>query len=154
MAKQGGQQDEQKQDEGMTTQIGIVQINWAQTIGYYGGIGMALAAELIEPPFALFIAAIPLFKMLSHPILPKPARIAGQLLEGAAKPVGGSDEATVQLVNPGKPARARKSGQQPSKRPSIWQEARALADHQHTLTASATDARNKGSRIRGAAAKA
>jgi hypothetical protein len=154
MAKQGSQQDEQNQDVGMTTQIGIVQVNWPQTIGYYGGIGMALAAELIEPPFAVFIAAIPIFKMLSHPILPKPARIAGQLLEGAAKPVGGSDEATVQLVNAGKSARSQKSGQQPSKRPSVWQEARALVDRQHTMTGTSTDARKQGSRIRRAAAKA
>jgi hypothetical protein len=115
---QAGEQEDQQEEQGLTSQVGPVEINWPQTIGYYGGIGLALAAELIEPPIALFIGAIPLFKMLSHPSLPRPVRFVSQVLEGTAKPVGGSDEATIHLTE-----------QQPTpgRRSSIWQEARHIA---------------------------
>lgn len=127
MAQQNQQQGEQPEEMGLTSRVGIVEVNWPKTIGYYGGIGLALAAEIIEPPFALFIAAIPVFKMLSHPIMPNPLRIAGQALEGAAQPVGGSDEASVHLVD------ADKTGRKHARSGSIWHEARALADRQRHM---------------------
>jgi hypothetical protein len=107
--------NEQKQ-QSMTTQIGPVEIDWPRTIGYYGGVGLAIAFELVEAPLAIFIAAIPLLKMLNHPGASGPTRFVGELLEGAAKPVGGSSEATVQLKSNPKP------------RHSIMEEARMLAD--------------------------
>jgi hypothetical protein len=114
------EQDVHEQKQGMTSRIGPVEIDWPRTIGYYGGIGLAVAFELIEPPLALFIAAIPLLKMLNHPGASAPTRFVGELLEGAAKPVGGSSEATIQLTeNNAKMAR----------RLSILQEARQLANH-------------------------
>lgn len=128
MAQQDNQQGDQPEELGLTSRVGLVEINWPKTVGYYGGIGLAVAAELIEPPFALFIAAIPVFKMLSHPIMPKPARVAGQVLEGAAQPVGGSDEATIHLVNSDKQHKTQR-------RSSIWNEARALADRQRSARA-------------------
>src|SRR5438876_2354072 len=113
------EQDVNEQQQGMTSRFGPIQIDWPRTIGYYGGIGLATAFELIEPPLALFIAAIPLLKMLNHPGASVPTRFVGELLEGAAKPVGGSSEATIQLTeNNAKVAR----------RLSILEEARQLAN--------------------------
>jgi hypothetical protein len=86
-----------EQDRGLVSHIGPIEIDWPRTIGYYGGIGLATAFELIEPPLALFIAAVPLFKMLNNPHAPRPGRFLAQFLEGAAKPVGGSAEATIKL---------------------------------------------------------
>lgn len=90
--------DVHEQTLGMSSRVGPLEIDWPRTIGYYGGISLALAFELIEPPLALFIAAIPVLKMLNRPGATRASRFIGQLLEGAARPVGGSAEATVQLV--------------------------------------------------------
>jgi hypothetical protein len=112
------EQDVNEQKQGMTSRIGPIEIDWPRTIGYYGGISLAIAFELIEPPLALFIAAIPLLKMLNHPKASKPVRFVGQLLDGAAKPVGGSAEATIQLTSDEKSA---------AHRPTIMEEARQMA---------------------------
>jgi hypothetical protein len=53
---------------------------------------------VIEPSPGLFIAAVPFLKMLDLPGLPKRARFVAQVLEGAAKPVGGDSEGTVRIV--------------------------------------------------------
>lgn len=95
---------EPPQDRGLTSQIGPVAIDWPRCIGYFGGIGVAVAVGIIEPPLGLFIAAIPLVKMFNHPKLPLPVRMASQVLDGAAKPVGGDAEATIQLNTPEVPA--------------------------------------------------
>jgi hypothetical protein len=94
------------QDRGLVSQTGRVTVDWPRSIGYYGGISLAVATGMIEPPLAMFGAAIPFLKMLNRPT--------------AAKPVGGSSEATIELA-PSNVAR------QP-RRPSIWQEARDVAD--------------------------
>jgi hypothetical protein len=112
------EQDVNEQKHGMASRIGPLEIDWPRTIGYYGGIGLAVAFELIEPPLALFIAAIPVLKMLNNPKASAPTRFVGQLLEGAAKPVGGSSEATIQLTADNKPV---------AHRSTILQEARQLA---------------------------
>ena len=111
------EQDVNEQQQGMTSRIGPVEVDWPRTIGYYGGIGLATAFGLVEAPLAIFIAAVPLLKMLNHPGASAPTRFVGQLLDGAAKPVGGSSEATIQLKSALKP-----------RRHSIMQEARQLAD--------------------------
>jgi hypothetical protein len=113
------EQDVNEQQQGMISRFGPIQIDWPRTIGYYGGIGLATAFELIEPPLALFIAAIPLLKMLNHPGASAPTRFVGELLEGAAKPVGGSSEATIQLTENNATA---------TRRLSILKEARQLAN--------------------------
>ena len=112
------EQDANEQNRGMSSQIGPIEIDWPRTIGYYGGIVAATAFELIEPPLAIFIAAIPLLKMLNHPGASAPTRFVGQLLDGAAKPVGGSSEATIQLKEDPKPRRL-----------NMLQEARQMANH-------------------------
>jgi hypothetical protein len=88
-------------DQGLVSTIGPVKIDWPRTIGYYGGIALAVALELIEPPLALFVAAVPLIKMLNHPKMPKQTRFVSHLLDGAAKPVGGDAQATLSLITPG-----------------------------------------------------
>lgn len=112
------QSDVNEQKLGMTSRIGPVEIDWPRTIGYYGGVGLALAFEIIEPPLALFIAAIPLLKMLNRPEASRATRFVGQMIEGAAKPVGGSAEATIQLAEPSKSSQHQLS---------IVEEARQLA---------------------------
>src|SRR5919202_5274937 len=54
-----GDGPEAEQDRGLTSRLGPVEIDWPMTIGYYGGIALAIALEAIEPPLALVIAAIP-----------------------------------------------------------------------------------------------
>ena len=71
-------QDQGEQDRGLVSRIGPVEIDWPRSIGYYGGIGLATAFGLIEPPLAIFIAAVPLFKMLNHPKASRPTRFAAQ----------------------------------------------------------------------------
>lgn len=108
------------EERGLAGRIGPVEVNWPQTVGYYGGIGIAVAAGVLEPPLALFIAAIPFFKMLNQPQLPRTSRFVGELLAWAAKPVGGDAEATLTLVDPDSV-----SARQPA---TLWAEARRLAD--------------------------
>lgn len=85
------------EERGLVTRVNRVEINWPKSIGYFGGIGLAVAFELIEPPLALFIAAIPFLKLLKDPRRSGPVRVAADILEGAAKPVGGDAESTIQI---------------------------------------------------------
>src|SRR5207248_8751020 len=85
-------------DAGIITRVGSLQVDWPKSIGYFGGIGIAVACELIAPPIATFIAAIPLLKLFKHPGRPWPLRVVADALEGAAKPVGADAEAVVRLV--------------------------------------------------------
>jgi len=93
-----------EEDRGLSSRIGPVEIDWPRSVGYFGGIALAVAAGVIDPPVGLFIAAIPFIKMLNRPKAPLPARVVAQVLDGAAKPVGGDSEATIQLNTPDKPA--------------------------------------------------
>ncbi|HEY4388351.1 MAG TPA: hypothetical protein VGN34_28200 [Ktedonobacteraceae bacterium] len=122
------EQDVNEEKLGMTSRIGPIEIDWPRTIGYYGGIGLAIAFELIEPPLAMFIAAIPLLKMLNHPGASGSARFVGQMLEGAANPVGGSAEATIQLTETKRSAH----------RSTILGEARQLANQARNTRLGAT----------------
>ncbi|MBV9175347.1 MAG: hypothetical protein JOZ81_35270 [Chloroflexi bacterium] len=89
--------DETPEDRGLVARIGPVEIDWPKSIGYFGGVGLAVAFEIIEPPLAVFIAAIPFLKLLKQPHQPWPLRIAADVVEGAAKPVGGDAESTVRV---------------------------------------------------------
>ena len=92
------------EDRGLASRIGPVEIHWVRSVGYFGGIGLAVAFELIDPPLALFIAAVPFLKMLNRPRAPLPVRFVSQLVDGAAKPVGGDSEGTIRLTTQGLPA--------------------------------------------------
>ncbi|MFC5064887.1 hypothetical protein [Actinomycetospora atypica] len=78
-------------------QVGPVLIDVPRSIGYFGGVGAAVVLGLVDPPLAVFIAAVPFLAMLTHRSLPVPVRFVGEALEGAAKPVGGDDDGYVRL---------------------------------------------------------
>jgi len=81
----------------LEVEVGTVAIDIPRSVGYFGGIALAVGVGLIEPPLALFIAAVPAFKVLTNSALPIAVRFVGELLEGAAKPVGGDGEGVIQL---------------------------------------------------------
>lgn len=104
-------------DRGLVNRIGPVEINWPRAIGYYGGLGLAVGFGMIEPPFGLFIAAVPLFKMLNRPKASRPVRLVSQIIDGASQPVGGDGDQAIKLVASKKRAAT-----------SIGAEARQMAD--------------------------
>lgn len=81
----------------LEVQMGTVEVDVPRSIGYFGGLVAATGLGLIEPPLALFIAAVPLYKMLTNTALPRAVRVVGEVLEGAAKPVGSDAEGVVVL---------------------------------------------------------
>ncbi|OBI17158.1 hypothetical protein A5712_24390 [Mycobacterium sp. E2327] len=81
----------------LEVQVGTVEVDVPRSIGYFGGLVVATGMGLIEPPLALFIAAVPLFKVLTNTALPKAVRVVGEVLEGAAKPVGSDAEGVIVL---------------------------------------------------------
>lgn len=95
------------EDRGLVTEVGPLRIDWPRSIGYFGGVGLAVAAGLIEPPLGLFIAAVPFLKMLNRPDAPLPARFLAQVLDGVSKPVGGDTEATIELESPRAPGQPK-----------------------------------------------
>jgi len=106
-------------DRGLPSQIGPVEVNWPRTVGYYGGLALAVGFGMIEPPFGVFIAAVPFLKMLNRPKASHPVRLVSQVVDGAAQPIGGDGDYSIRLVTPVTP-RAGAVG--------IGGEARAIAD--------------------------
>ena len=90
-------QDVPPEERGMVSQFGPIEVDWPRTIGYYGGVALAVAFELIEPPVGIFIASIPLIKMLSRPKASQPVRFASEMLQGAAIPLNGDAEASIRI---------------------------------------------------------
>jgi hypothetical protein len=82
----------------MVSRVGPFEIDWPRSMGFFGGVGLAVGLGVIDPPLGLFIAAVPFLKMLDLPRLSTPTRFIGQVFEGVAKPVGGDTEGTVRLV--------------------------------------------------------
>lgn len=76
---------------------GRVEVDVPRSVGYFGGLAAAVALGLLEPPLALFIAAVPAFKVLTNSALPRAVRVVGEVLEGAAKPVGSDAEGVIVL---------------------------------------------------------
>ena len=64
-AKQAG--GETGPDVDLVSRVGPLELDWPRSIGYFGGVGLAVAAGLIEPPLGVFIAAVPFLKMLDLP---------------------------------------------------------------------------------------
>jgi len=85
-------------ERGLTSRLGPLEIDWPRSLGYFGGIGLAVAFEVIEPPLALVIAAVPFVRMLNLPGASWPVRFASQLADGATKPIGGDSEQTIRLT--------------------------------------------------------
>jgi hypothetical protein len=99
------------------------EIDWPMALGYYSGIGLALAFEMMEPPLALFIAAIPILNLLHRPRASWPTGLLSPLLHGMARPRGDDGASASELSTPDVPL---------ERRPTIWQEARAMADRART----------------------
>src|SRR5947209_18901189 len=108
MRQQEGDMDAQRQQQqqALTSLVGPVEVDWFKMLGYYGGIALAVAAGVIEPPVGIFIGATPIFRMLKHPDAPLPIRALSDTLAGPAIPVGGSADPVVRLKpGPGGPER-------------------------------------------------
>lgn len=84
-------------DRALNGRVGPVRVHWPSTIGYYGGVGLALAAGMIEWPVAVFIGAVPVVKMLKDETTPTPFRFFVDMFQGAAKPVGGDGDSMMEL---------------------------------------------------------
>ncbi len=108
------QQDDQLQEgeANLVSRIGPVEVDWPRTIGFYGGLALAVATEMVAPPLALFVAAYPLLKMLNRPKAPRGVQIIAQVLEGAAQPINGDAEGTIRVVSD-KPLTQPKPAQPP-----------------------------------------
>ncbi len=84
-------------DQGLVVHVGPLKIDVPRSLGYYGGIAVAVGVGVIDPPLALFIAAIPAMKMLMNSQAPTAMRFIGQVFDGAAQPLGGDAQGTVRL---------------------------------------------------------
>lgn len=78
---------------------GRIEVDAPRSVGYFGGLAAAVGRGLVEPPLAVFIAAVPLFKVMTNTALPRAVRFVGEVLEGAAKPVGSDAEGVIQLID-------------------------------------------------------
>jgi hypothetical protein len=85
------------EERGLVVHAGPVTVDVPRSVGYFGGVALAVSAGLIDPPLGLFIAAVPVLKMLSNSQAPRVVRFAGLIFDGAAQPVGGDAEGTVRL---------------------------------------------------------
>ncbi|GLY67852.1 hypothetical protein [Amycolatopsis taiwanensis] len=85
----------------MAIESGRVRVDVPRSVGYFGGLAVAVGLGLIEPPLAMFIAAVPVFKALTNSALPVVVRFVGEVFEGAAKPVGSDAEGVVELEDQG-----------------------------------------------------
>ena len=81
----------------LEVRVGNVEVDVPRSVGYFGGLAAAVGLGLIEPPLALFIAAVPLYKVLTNTALPQAVRVVGEVLQGAAKPVGSDAEGVIEL---------------------------------------------------------
>jgi hypothetical protein len=115
-----------EEEHGLTSQFGSVEIDWPRSVGFFGGVGLAVALGLIEPPLGLFIAAVPFLKMINVPRAPRPVRLVSQLIDGASKPVGGDSEGTIRLTTAGLPKPASPGrASRPRRRTRVRQESPA-----------------------------
>jgi hypothetical protein len=86
-----------KTSDRLTATVAGIEIDIPRSLGYYGGIALATGTGMVEAPLALFIAAVPFFKMLNGRGASKISSFVGQFYEGMAKPVGGDGEGTLAL---------------------------------------------------------
>ena len=87
--------DEQQEEAPFISHVGPIDIDWPRSLGFYGGIALALAFELIAPEIALFVAVVPIVKLFKRKRATRPERFVAAVIEGAAKPLGGDAQETV-----------------------------------------------------------
>ena len=78
-------------------EVGTVRVNVPRSVGYVGGLPVAVGVGVFEPPLALFIASVPVFKPWTNTGRARAVRVVGELYECAAKPVGSVAEGVIQL---------------------------------------------------------
>jgi len=81
----------------MVVRVGSVEMDVPRSVGYFGGIAVAVGVGLLEPPLAIAIAAIPFVKMLDRRRVPLPGRFVAEVLDGAMQPVGSTGKGTVRI---------------------------------------------------------
>ena len=74
-------------DNVLEVEDGTVEVDVPRSVGYFGGLAVAVGIGLIEPPLALFIASVPVFKVLTNTALPPLVRAVCELLEGRPNPL-------------------------------------------------------------------
>lgn len=83
----------------LEVQVGGITVDVPRSLGYFGGVAVAVGVGLVDPPVGVFIAAVPLIKALTNRSAPVMVRLVGEILEGGAKPVGGDADAVVRVVD-------------------------------------------------------
>lgn len=48
--------------------MGRIEVDVPRSVGYFGGLAAAVGLGLVEPPLAIFIAAVPLFKAMTNTV--------------------------------------------------------------------------------------
>ena len=87
--------DAHAEDQPFVVEIGSLKVDIPRSVGYFGGLALAVAFDVITPELGLLIALVPVLKLLKRRNATLPERAVASVLEGAAKPVGGDAEATV-----------------------------------------------------------
>jgi hypothetical protein len=124
----GKQENRIAEQRELTGYVGPLKVNWPRAAGYYGGLGVALTLGIIEAPLGIFIAAVPLFKMLNRPDAPQGMWVAGEVLQGASTPIGGSASPVVRIRDDHRPGGAPGAlGRLMSPLKEIWTEAQEVA---------------------------
>jgi hypothetical protein len=93
-------------DRGLVVTLGRLEVDIPRSLGYFGAVALAVSCGVIDPPLGVFIAAVPLLKLLGKSDLPWPLRFVSQVVDGAAQPVGGDAEGTVRVRDPNEQAAA------------------------------------------------
>jgi hypothetical protein len=93
----GEQAHRQSEHDKFILRYGSLELDVPRSVGYFGGLAVAVGLEVIDPPLALFIAAVPFVKMLDLPRMLTPVRFVSHVLQGAAKPVGSDADGVVRI---------------------------------------------------------
>lgn len=96
---QGGQQGRQTEQRHLAAGLGPLEIDAPKAAGYYAGLAVALALGVVEPPLAVFIAAVPFFQLFTRPDASRTEWAVGEILQGAATPVGGSASPVIRIAD-------------------------------------------------------
>jgi hypothetical protein len=86
---------DEDEDKKFCMRIGPLDVDVPRAVGFYAAIAAAVAFDLIAPPLALFVAVVPLLKLLKRRNASTVEQAVAAVLEGASKPVGGDAEAVV-----------------------------------------------------------
>ncbi|HKV87747.1 MAG TPA: hypothetical protein VJT78_07105 [Candidatus Dormibacteraeota bacterium] len=103
-----------RDSRGLTGTVDNIEVDWPRSLGFFGGIGAAIALDLVPLPIGIFIAGVPFLKLFNRPNATRPQRFIGHVVDGAATPVGGDAEGTIRWA----PGTSRRSTPTRSARPT------------------------------------